>query len=393
MSLSLSRSTWKRVKLGDVVLRSRIQVDPADGGVDRYVAGGHVDTESVIIQRSGDVTDGQMGSTFRYLFKPGQVLFVSARPYLRKFGVPDFAGVVADKTYVLDAAPGNGLIHDMLPFLLTSDRFVEYATQEATGSMNPRLLWGAMQRYEFHLPPLDEQRRIADLLWAVENHRLAVQVEAERAKEVLRLRRDELINDPWVARVPAGHAFDILIGRQRSPSRANGQHMTRYLRSANVSDGRLELDDVLQMDFAPEEQVRFGLVPGDVLVSEGSASEKAVGMAAVWHGNISGPVCFQNTLLRYRALSGKSLEGFVEQWCKWAYESGAFREAASGTNILHIGASRAAAMPVRLPDVSAQQRVLHELRALEAAGAVLTNEVTALTQLRSSLLADIFGGD
>ena len=170
MSLNLDRSTWKRVKLGDVVLRSRIQVDPVDGGVDRYVAGGHVDTESVIIQRSGDVADGQMGSTFRYLFKPGQVLFVSARPYLRKVGVPDFAGVVADKTYVLDAAPGNGLLHDMLPFLLTSDRFVEYATQEATGSMNPRLLWGAMQRYEFHLPPLDEQKRIADLLWAVERH-------------------------------------------------------------------------------------------------------------------------------------------------------------------------------------------------------------------------------
>ena len=40
MSLNLDRSNWKRVKLGDVVLRSRIQVDPVDGGVDRYVAGG-----------------------------------------------------------------------------------------------------------------------------------------------------------------------------------------------------------------------------------------------------------------------------------------------------------------------------------------------------------------
>ena len=40
--------------------------------------------------------------------------------------------------------------------------------------MNPRLLWGAMQRYEFHLPPLDDQKRISDLLWAVERHRLAV---------------------------------------------------------------------------------------------------------------------------------------------------------------------------------------------------------------------------
>ena len=168
MSLNLDRSTWKRVKLGDVVLRSRAQADPVKGDVDRYVAGGHVDTDSVIIHRSGDVADGHMGSTFRYLFKPGQVLFVSARPYLRKTGVTDFTGVVADKTYVLEMTPNNGLLQDMLPFLLTSDRFVEYATQEATGSMNPRLLWGAMQRYEFDLPPIDVQKRIADLLWAVE---------------------------------------------------------------------------------------------------------------------------------------------------------------------------------------------------------------------------------
>lgn len=182
MSLNLDRSTRKRVKLGDVVLRSRIQVDPFDGGVDRYVAGGHIDTDSVIIQRSGDVADGQMGSTFRYVFQPGQVLFVSARPYLRKTGIPNFGGVVADKTYVLEATPNNGLLQDMLPFLLTSDRFIEYANQEATGSMNPRLLWGAMQRYEFALPSLDEQKRLADLLWATEWHEVQLHAAAAKAR-------------------------------------------------------------------------------------------------------------------------------------------------------------------------------------------------------------------
>ena len=96
-----------------------------------------------------------MGSTFRYVFEPGQILFVSARPYLRKTGVVDFSGVVADKTYVLDALPENGLLQEFLPFVLASDPFIEYATAEATGSMNPRLLWGPLQRYEFDLPPLD----------------------------------------------------------------------------------------------------------------------------------------------------------------------------------------------------------------------------------------------
>src|SRR3954452_10610140 len=123
MSNGLDRSDWKRVQLGDVVRRSRVQADPLQAGVEHYVAGGHVDSETVIIDRWGSVDDGHMGSTFRYLFEPGQVLFVSARPYLRKVGVPDFEGVVADKTYVLSGEPEKGLVHDLLPFLLTSDRF------------------------------------------------------------------------------------------------------------------------------------------------------------------------------------------------------------------------------------------------------------------------------
>ena len=32
--------------------------------------------------------------------------------------------------------------------------------------------WSDIERYEFDLPPLDEQKRIADLLWAVERHRI-----------------------------------------------------------------------------------------------------------------------------------------------------------------------------------------------------------------------------
>ena len=71
-----------------------------------------------------------MGSMFRYRFKPGQVLFVSARPYLAKLGSRT-SGVVTDKTFVLDAGPDNGLLQELLPFLLSADRFVGYPTQEA----------------------------------------------------------------------------------------------------------------------------------------------------------------------------------------------------------------------------------------------------------------------
>lgn len=57
----------------------------------------------------------------------------------------------------------------------------------------------------------------------------------------------------------------------------------------------------------------------------------------MWQDEIPAPVCFQNTLLRYRAVEGVSVPAFVMHWCLWAYESGQFREAADGTSIKHIG--------------------------------------------------------
>lgn len=391
MSLNLSRSGWRRVRLGDVVRRSRTQVNPLVDGVERYVAGGHIDTDSVIIDRFADPTDGQMGSTFRYAFKPGQVLFVSARPYLRKTGVPDFAGVVADKTYVLFAIPENGLLHELLPFLLTSEPFITYANQEATGSMNPRLLWGAMQRYEFDLPPHDEQIRLANILWSVERHRRSVLASVSSAQHMLATVRAEMFDEDS-QRVRATEAFSITIGRQRSPRHEEGENMVPYLRSANVTASGIDVHDVKSMNFSPIEQAKFALAAGDVLVSEASASQSAVGMPAVWNDELLGVVCFQNTLLRFRAVDGVSLPGFAEQWCRWAFETGRFLAAASGTNIRHIGVGGATAMSVRLPVLEDQSAFLERTAFVSAAVAATERERACLAALGSALSIEIFGG-
>lgn len=390
MNLKSDRSTWTHVQLGDVIRRSRVQVDPFAADLEHYVGGNHVDSESVVISRRGDVSDGQIGSTFRYVFEPGEVLFVSARPYLRKVGVPDFGGVVADKTYVLSAQPDGDLVHELLPFLLTSDRFIDYANREATGSMNPRLLWGAMQRYECALPPRDEQVRIASLLWAIEHCAQAVKMVAQSAAEVSEALRTEFLNTCGNP-VKASDAFSITIGRQRSPKHEAGDYLVPYLRSANVTSTGVSLADIKSMNFTPAEQSKFALEPGDVLVSEGSASATAVGMPAVWNGEMVGTVCFQNTLLRYRAVKGVTLPEFVEQWCRWAFETGQFLRTSSGTNIHHIGSGGAAAMEVRLPSIEEQQAFVGRVTLAETAATDALIEVKSLSAMRKTLLAEVFG--
>lgn len=235
-------------------------------------------------------------------------------------------------------------------------------------------------------PPVAVQCRIVDLMGAVDAQVEALTEEANRVRSLLRLRREALVADPAAPLVPAAEAFSILMGRQRSPSRATGPSMTPYLRSANVGAGALNLVDVKEMDFNEAERRRFTLVSGDVLVSEGSASENAVGMTATWNDEIVGPVCFQNTLLRFRAIEGRSLPTYVGHWCKWAYESGAFREVASGTNIKHIGSRRAETMPVALPELVRQEAIGDELDAIEATWSGCAAEIVNLRMFRATLL-------
>ena len=143
------------------------------------------------------------------------------------------------------------------------------------------------------------------------------------------------------------------------------------------------------MDFTPIERKIFELRHGDVLVSEGSASETAVGMPAMWRAEIPAPVCFQNTLLRYRAVEGVSIPAFVKHWCLWAYESGQFREVAGGTSIKHIGSKRAVNMPVRLPRLADQERITGELDAMDEALAATRVEAARLRAVWAALLSDL----
>ena len=145
-----------------------------------------------------------------------------------------------------------------------------------------------------------------------------------------------------------------------------------YLRAANVKDGRLQLDSVLEMNFSPAEQATFSLRPGDVLVTEGCGSIGQLGAAARWDGEIGGTVCFQNTLLRLRAVEGLTDPGFVEVWARHAFSSGLFAAVASGTNIFHIGSTRAKQVPLLLPPLVDQLRIVDLLGALDHQAEVLS---------------------
>lgn len=162
------RTGWKRVRFGDVVRQLKEQVNPEADGIERYVAGEHMETENVHIRKWGTVGDGYLGPAFIRGFRKGQVLYGSRRTYLKKVAVAEWDGVTANTTFVLETVEGK-MLQELLPWLMLSERFTKHSVQESKGSTNPYINFPDIAKFEFDLPPLDQQRRIGEILWAVDD--------------------------------------------------------------------------------------------------------------------------------------------------------------------------------------------------------------------------------
>ena len=149
---------WTRVAFGDVVRQVKDRVDPVKAGLERYVAGEHIDTDDLRIRRWGEIGAGYLGPAFHMRFRPGQVLYGSRRTYLRKVAVADFEGITANTTFVLESKDSNVLLTDLLPYIMQTESFHKHSIEKSKGSVNPYVNFSDLATYKFALPPLAEQR-------------------------------------------------------------------------------------------------------------------------------------------------------------------------------------------------------------------------------------------
>ncbi len=180
----------------------------------------------------------------------------------------------------------------------------------------------------------------------------------------------------------------VRLGRQRSPEKANGPYMQRYLRAANVTWKGIDLTDIKEMSFSPEECETYALRDGDILLSEASGSPLEVGKPAIWRQEL--PLCcFQNTLIRVRPTE-PSLVRFLHLHFMKDAVTGRFAEASRGVGIHHLGAAAIADWQVQLPPAPEQGRIVEAidsyLTRLDDAVSTLERVQRNLKRYRASVL-------
>ncbi len=182
---------WRMVRFGEVVRDvNEAERNPLDAGLERFVGLEHIEPENLHLKQWGLLADGDISFTKR--FRKGQVLFGKRRAYQRKVAVAEFDGICSSDILTFEPK-GEDLLPALLPFIVQSEGFFEHALGTSSGSLSPRTRWSQLQDYEFPLPPKDEQRRIADILWAADELKTQLEESIVRADATVSVYRDSIV--------------------------------------------------------------------------------------------------------------------------------------------------------------------------------------------------------
>ena len=190
--MKIQKEHWKETFFGEVVDHvEKTETNPEVRAKSRYVSVEHLETGNFKIEKW---FDEEMPTFFRS-FKPDQILFGKRRAYQRKVAIADFKGICSPHIWALNSK--NGLIQELLPFIMLTDSFYEYANANSAGTMSVYLKWPQLSKYPFRLPPIEEQKQIASLFQTIES--MIVQVETQKSNLITlkkQLLRDLFSDNP-----------------------------------------------------------------------------------------------------------------------------------------------------------------------------------------------------
>ena len=130
-----------------------------------------------------------------------------------------------------------------------------------------------------------------------------------------------------------------------------------YLRSVNVQWGYVDLSDVKEMKFEPEEIERYTIKKNDLLICEGGD----VGRCCVWNKNES--ILYQNAIHRVRFY--KSINcNFYMYFMMYLEAKGTLKRISNGVTIKHLTNTVLSNIIIPLPPLAEQERIVNAVETL-----------------------------
>ena len=206
--------------------------------------------------------------------RKGDVLFGKRRAYQKKVAIAPFDGIFSAHGMVL--RPKEDVIDkEFFPLFISSDYFLDAAIKISVGSLSPTINWRDLKELEFELPDLDTQRRLAAVLWSMN--------ETMDSYKALIKATDELVKSQFMEQFgyPKGNPkgipimrigeFGTVKGGKRLPKgESYADHITAhpYVRVIDMINHSVNIPELVYLTPSTHEKIaRYTISSKDVYIS------------------------------------------------------------------------------------------------------------------------------
>jgi type I restriction enzyme, S subunit len=317
-------------------------------------------------------------------------------------------------SYLIRLRATDRLVPGFLAFFTNSAPYWRQIDSVKGGRLKQGINIPLLESLEIPLPPLAEQRAIAEVLRVVQRAKEATdkvitatrQLKASLMKHLFTFgpvppdRVDQVtveqtpfgpVRDDW-PRLPIGQCGHVQTGVAKGRKLDGGGIIeVPYLRVANVQSGHLDLREMKTIRLRERELRRYLLRDGDVVLTEGGDFDK-LGRGFIWR-NIISPCVHQNHIFAVRAHHTKLLPEFLAYLVQSTYGRSYFLSVAhKTTNLACINKTKLEHFPVILPPLNEQKQIAEQLAAVDAKLAAEKTHQAALDALFKSLLHHLVTG-
>lgn len=155
-------------------------------------------------------------------------------------------------------------------------------------------------------------------------------------------------------RVRLGDVTDSCLGKMLDKAKNKGKYQP-YLANVDVRWGSFNLDDLSEMRFEDDEQERYGLKYGDLVICEGGEP----GRCAIWKDQIPN-MKIQKALHRVRVHDCLDYR-FLYYWFLFSGKTGALEQYFTGATIKHMPGEKLKSVLIDMPPIEVQRHIANIL--------------------------------
>lgn len=352
----------------------------------------------------------------------GDLVINKMKAWQGSMAVSDYRGIVSPAYHVCSIT-SNKVNKRYLHHLLRNPAYLPEYARLSTGMRIGQwdLGFDDFKNIPFLIPPLDEQAKIADYLdngcasldamlsktrSSIEEYKKLKQAVITQAvtKGVRGKREMKDSGVEWIGEIPKEwrktqlrHCATIKSGITLGKSYRKDTVLIErpYLRVANVQGGYVDLNDLATIEVAPDEDLKYRLHSGDVLMTEGGDRDK-LGRGCVWHGEIE-PCLHQNHVFAVQTNETILLPEFLEYLTASDVGRSYFDVTAiKTTNLACTSSSKVLAFTIPLPPIEEQIEIVSFIkkRSLELNKLIMKKEllVQELESYKKSLIYEVVTG-